>query len=74
MPSDVGQSLGNFTSDWNDGVVLGALVETYAPGSCPEWRSFQPEEALSNTIRAMKAAEESMGVGKVNTQWFVFHY
>lgn len=27
----------NFTTDWNDGKRLGALVDSVAPGLCPDW-------------------------------------
>lgn len=27
----------NFTADWNDGKRLGALVDSVAPGLCPDW-------------------------------------
>lgn len=28
----------NFTSDWNDGKAVGALVDAVAPGLCPDWQ------------------------------------
>lgn len=27
----------NFTTDWNDGKAIGALVDAVAPGLCPDW-------------------------------------
>jgi hypothetical protein len=27
----------NFTTDWNDGKAVGALVDAVAPGLCPDW-------------------------------------
>lgn len=27
----------NFTSDWNNGKAVGALVDAVAPGLCPDW-------------------------------------
>lgn len=28
----------NFTTDWNDGKAVGALVDAVAPGLCPDWQ------------------------------------
>ncbi len=63
LPVDV--PISNFTSDWNDGVALGALLEACVPGSCPDWRSWSPSESLANTTKAMNLAEECLGVEEV---------
>ncbi|CAD5218153.1 unnamed protein product [Bursaphelenchus okinawaensis] len=63
LPQDV--PVTNFTSDWNDGMALGALVDALAPGSCSGWRQWRPDEALDNTLKAMKAAEGNLGVGRL---------
>lgn len=59
LPADV--PVTNFTSDWNDGLALGALVDALAPGACSDWRQWRPDQALDNTSKAMKAAEEALG-------------
>lgn len=28
----------NFTTDWNSGKAVGALVDAVAPGLCPDWQ------------------------------------
>lgn len=35
VPSEV--PVRNFTTDWNDGKAIGALVDAVAPGLCPDW-------------------------------------
>ncbi|KAI6233889.1 Filamin-C [Aphelenchoides fujianensis] len=57
----------NFTSDWNDGTALGALVDALAPGACEDWRTWRPDDALENTKKAMQAAEQSLGIGRLIT-------
>lgn len=43
----------NFTTDWNDGKAIGALVDNVAPGLCPDWASWDPKDALQNATEAM---------------------
>ena len=52
----------NFTTDWNDGRALGALVDALAPGLCPEWASWNPKDALKNATTAMKLADDWLDV------------
>lgn len=35
LPTDL--PVRNFTTDWNDGKAIGALVDSVAPGLCPDW-------------------------------------
>jgi filamin len=64
LPQDV--PVTNFTSDWNDGVALGALVDALVPGACENWRLWRPDDALENTKKAMQAAEQCLGIGRVS--------
>uniref|UniRef100_A0A1I7TPR1 Calponin-homology (CH) domain-containing protein n=1 Tax=Caenorhabditis tropicalis TaxID=1561998 RepID=A0A1I7TPR1_9PELO len=57
-----GMPISNFTSDWNDGVALGALVNSMAPGSLNDWENWSPSEALENTEKAMKSAQDLLKV------------
>ncbi|CAI5447621.1 unnamed protein product [Caenorhabditis angaria] len=57
-----GMPISNFTSDWNDGVALGALVNSMAPGSLGDWEHWSPDEALENTEKAMKTAQDVLKV------------
>ncbi len=55
----------NFTSDWNDGTTVAALVDAMAPGLCPEYAIMNKENALENATHAMKMAEDWLGVPQV---------
>uniref|UniRef100_A0A5K3FEG0 Calponin-homology (CH) domain-containing protein n=1 Tax=Mesocestoides corti TaxID=53468 RepID=A0A5K3FEG0_MESCO len=52
----------NFTTDWNDGTAIGALVDACAPGLCPDWREWEPKQKLRNATEAMRAAEQWLEV------------
>lgn len=52
----------NFTTDWNDGTAIGALVDACAPGLCPDWRKWEPKQNLRNATEAMNAAEQWLEV------------
>ncbi|CAF0875720.1 unnamed protein product [Rotaria sordida] len=52
----------NFTSDWNDGRAIGALVDACAPGLYPDWNKRDPRNALENAKEAMDAAERYLGI------------
>uniref|UniRef100_A0A915KP50 Calponin-homology (CH) domain-containing protein n=1 Tax=Romanomermis culicivorax TaxID=13658 RepID=A0A915KP50_ROMCU len=55
----------NFTSDWKDGRALGALVDSCAPGLCPDWNGWHQNYALQNTTEAMSLADDWLGVPKL---------
>ena len=55
----------NFTSDWNDGTLIGALVDAMAPGLCPEHDQMEPQNALQNATHSMKLAEDWLDVPQV---------
>ena len=40
----------NFTTDWNDGKKIGELVDTVAPGLCPDWEEFDPTKPLGKNF------------------------
>jgi len=65
LPEDL--QMNNFSSDWNNGIALGCLVEAVKPGSFPDWRDMQPGNPLENATRAMEAAERCLGIPKVIT-------
>uniref|UniRef100_A0A1I8JJV1 Filamin-A n=1 Tax=Macrostomum lignano TaxID=282301 RepID=A0A1I8JJV1_9PLAT len=54
--------INNFTTDWNDGIAIGALVDACAPGLCPDWDVWDPKRPLENCTEAMDAAEQWMEV------------
>lgn len=53
--------------DWNDGKAIGALVDNVAPGLCPDWNSWNPEDALQNATEAMGLADDWLGVRQLIT-------
>uniref|UniRef100_F1KQ16 Filamin-A n=1 Tax=Ascaris suum TaxID=6253 RepID=F1KQ16_ASCSU len=60
LPDDI--DLKNFTSDWNSGIFLGALVDSCAPDLRIGWRSWDPANALQSTRIAMDVAEKHLSV------------
>lgn len=65
LPDDV--PVTNFTYDWNDGLALGGLVNSIAPGMISDWRSWEPDNALQNTSKAMELANSELGVAQLIT-------
>lgn len=55
----------NFTTDWNDGTAIGALVDACAPGLCPDWEDWNPRNGLNNATEAMDSAEQWLDVPQV---------
>ena len=58
------QGIKNFSSDWNTGVNLAALIDAVSPGLFQDWNQLDPHDAISNLEKAMTAAEQ-MGVRRV---------
>lgn len=52
----------NFTTDWNDGKAIGALVDALAPGLCPDWKNWQPEDSVKNVGEALQLAEDWLDI------------
>ena len=55
----------NFTTDWNDGVRLSALVDHCQPGLIPDYASLDPHNALQNIENAMSLAEKHLNIPRV---------
>lgn len=64
----------NFTSDWNDGTLIGALVDAMAPGLCPEHEAMDPQNALQNATHAMKLGEDWLDVPQVQCVCVCMHF
>jgi len=60
MPPDL--PISNFTTDWNDGRAIGALVDSCAPGLYPDWQNNDPNNKLNNAKEAMDLAEKWLGI------------
>ncbi|XP_014206619.1 filamin-A [Copidosoma floridanum] len=54
--------ISNFTSDWNDGRAVGALVDAVAPGLCPDWQDWNPKDAAQNASEAMGLADDWLNI------------
>lgn len=59
--------INNFTSDWNDGRAVGALVDAVAPGLCPDWQDWNPNDAAQNAAEAMGLADDWLNIPQVYT-------
>ena len=60
-----GKKIANFTTDWNDGRIVAALVDAQAPGLCPEAYTMKSETPLENASQAMTLARDWLGVPMV---------
>ena len=59
------QKVRNFTTDWNDGIALCALVDRIKPGLCPHYATLRRSESLENCQLGMDTAEEKLGIPKL---------
>ncbi|XP_035257864.1 filamin-C-like isoform X1 [Anguilla anguilla] len=57
--------INNFNKDWRDGKALGALVDNCAPGLCPDWETWDPNQPVENAREAMQQADDWLGVPQV---------
>ncbi|XP_058488127.1 filamin-B isoform X1 [Solea solea] len=57
----------NFSRDWRDGKALGALVDSCAPGLCPDWETWDSVKPVDNATEAMQLADEWLGIPQVIT-------
>jgi len=55
----------NFTTDWNSGIRLAALLDYCRPGLFPDWRELDPKNSIDNCRRAMELAKKVFGIPMV---------
>ncbi|XP_076125415.1 filamin B a [Alosa pseudoharengus] len=55
----------NFSQDWQDGKALGALVDSCAPGLCPDWETWDTAKPVDNATEAMQLADDWLGIPQV---------
>ncbi|XP_037076140.1 filamin-B-like [Pollicipes pollicipes] len=55
----------NFTTDWNSGVNLNALVDYCKPGLAPNWKNLDPRKGVENNRSAMSLAKKHFGIPTV---------
>ena len=58
------QPVSNFTSDWVDGLALGALTDAVSEGEYPDGDQMRSDDGYKNCVEAMDAAESLLGVTK----------
>ncbi|KAM6979784.1 LOW QUALITY PROTEIN: filamin B a [Aplochiton taeniatus] len=57
--------INNFSRDWQSGRALGALVDSCAPGLCPDWETWDPVKPSNNASEAMQLADDWLGIPQV---------
>ena len=60
-----GRCITNFTSDWNDGINLSALIDYCKPGLVPNFTTLDPNNGLHNLRNAMGLAEKHLSIPQV---------
>jgi len=55
----------NFTTDWNSGIFLSALLDYCEPGLFPHWRHLDSSDSVRNCRTAMELARAQFGVPMV---------
>ena len=56
------RNIKNLSTDWNNGINLGALVEACFPGVCPEWKDMEPTNAIDNLKKLITLIKERLGL------------
>jgi len=56
------QKIQNFTTDWNDGIALCALVNRIKPGLIPNFATLSSSNKLENCTLGMKTAETHLEI------------
>ncbi|XP_064160248.1 filamin-B isoform X2 [Anguilla rostrata] len=57
--------INNFSQDWRSGKALGALVDSCAPGLCPDWETWDTVKPVENASEAMQLADDWLGIPQV---------
>lgn len=52
----------NFTTDWNSGINLSALLDYCKPGLFPHWKHLDPRDRINNCRNAMNLAKKEFNV------------
>ncbi|XP_034027949.1 filamin-A isoform X3 [Thalassophryne amazonica] len=63
----------NFNRDWQTGRALGALVDSCAPGLCPDWDQWDQTKPVDNAREAMQQADDWLGIPQVITPEEIVH-
>ncbi|VDI30244.1 filamin [Mytilus galloprovincialis] len=60
-----GVRVNNFTTDWNDGIALHALIDNLKPGISPQWRQLNKQNKVQNCRDAMVLAKDHLNIPRV---------
>ena len=60
-----GLTVSNLSSDWVDGRLLGALVDSITEGKFPSYGEMNPDNALQNCQEGLNVAEKLLGAKKI---------
>ena len=73
MPPDI--TVNNFTTDWNDGRAITALVYTTENilSTVVDPKYLNPSDAVDNTNKAMKDAEIYLKIPRVSFVFLILH-
>ena len=55
-------NLTNFDSDWHSGIALVGLVDSLAPGACPDWMDLNPDAGEENFQMGIDLARQHLDV------------
>ncbi|XP_029670419.1 filamin-A-like isoform X2 [Formica exsecta] len=55
----------NFTTDWNSGVYLSALLDYCKPNLFPHWRQLDPNDSVYNCRKAMEISKREFDIPMV---------
>uniref|UniRef100_A0A8D8PWX3 Filamin-C n=1 Tax=Cacopsylla melanoneura TaxID=428564 RepID=A0A8D8PWX3_9HEMI len=55
----------NFTTDWNSGIALSALLDYCEPGLFPHWKYLDPNDRVDNCRSAMELARTHFNIPMV---------
>lgn len=58
-------SISNFTTDWNSGIALHALLDYCEPGTSSNWRQLHKDNGLANCRSGMVLAKAKFGVPQI---------
>lgn len=56
------RNIKNLSSDWNNGINLGALGEACFAGICPEWDGMEPTDAVKNNEQLLGLMKDRLGL------------
>ena len=56
----------NFTTDWNDGRKIAALVNAVKPGLFPDYAECDPANNIQNIKQAMQLANDWLDIPMVS--------